>query len=153
MNSSDEWRRWRAVPLQWWWRRRIRVSISLMKLNQVTIRCRLVLHCTNTHHSNIPTSYKNTNTIREGPSLESSSYLNVTLRYLGPWDPWTLGLLDCLLTPFHILLFLPTSFYLLLPPCLLWFGMGGGVRWLWSFLSFDIGDWDWRQTLDLYMDV
>ena len=24
----------------------------------------------------------------------TSSYLNVTLRYLGPWDPWTLGLLD-----------------------------------------------------------
>ena len=31
---------------------------------------------------------------QDGPSLESSSYLNVTLRYLGPWDPWTLGLLD-----------------------------------------------------------
>ena len=28
---------------------------------------------------------------QDGPSLESSSYLNVTLRYLGPWDPWTLG--------------------------------------------------------------
>ena len=27
-------------------------------------------------------------------SLESSSYLNATLRYLGPWDPWTLGPLD-----------------------------------------------------------
>ena len=24
---------------------------------------------------------------QDGPSLESSSYLNVTLRYLGPWDP------------------------------------------------------------------
>ena len=44
---------------------------------------------------------------QDGPSLESSSYLNVTLRYLGPWDlgthgpmelgtpgPWTFGLLD-----------------------------------------------------------
>ena len=39
---------------------------------------------------------------QDGPSLESSSYLNVSLRYLGPWDlgtpgPWnpqTLGLLD-----------------------------------------------------------
>ena len=37
---------------------------------------------------------------QDGPSLESSSYLNMTLRYLGPWDPltfrpwdlWTLGL-------------------------------------------------------------
>ena len=137
MNSSDEWRRWRAVPLQWWWRRRIRVSISLMKLNQVTIRCRLVLHCTNTHHSNIPTSYKNTNTIREGPSLESSSYLNVTLRYLGPWDPWTLGLLDLFPPPTS-----HTFSYILLPPpvsssyspplvwfgmVLVWFGKGGGV--------------------------
>ena len=36
---------------------------------------------------------------QDGPSLESSSYLNVSLRYLGPqdlvpWDPWTLGPLD-----------------------------------------------------------
>ena len=28
---------------------------------------------------------------QDGPSLESSSYLNVSLRYLGPWDPWTPG--------------------------------------------------------------
>ena len=27
---------------------------------------------------------------QDGPSLESSSFLNVTLRYLGPWDIWTL---------------------------------------------------------------
>ena len=27
---------------------------------------------------------------QDGPSLESSSNLNVTLRYLGPWDPLTL---------------------------------------------------------------
>ena len=26
-------------------------------------------------------------TIQDGPSLESSSYLNLSLRYLGPWDP------------------------------------------------------------------
>ena len=35
--------------------------------------------------------------IQDGPSLESSSNLNVTLRYLGPWDlgdPWTLEPLD-----------------------------------------------------------
>ena len=126
------------MPLQWWWRRRIRVSISLMKLNQVTIRCRLVLHCTNTHHSNIPTSYKNTNTIREGPSLESSSYLNVTLRYLGPWDPWTLGIMDfgtssLLLPPNSFYFLLSLSSYLLLSPItsrigMVWYGgVGGGV--------------------------
>ena len=36
---------------------------------------------------------------QDGPSSESSLYLNVTLRYLCPWDPWTLGPLDlvCLL--------------------------------------------------------
>ena len=28
---------------------------------------------------------------QDGPSLESSSYLNVSLRYLGPWDSGTLG--------------------------------------------------------------
>ena len=26
---------------------------------------------------------------QDGPSLESSSYLNLSLRYLGPQDPWT----------------------------------------------------------------
>ena len=30
-------------------------------------------------------------TQQDGPSLESSSYLNVTLRYFGPLDTWTLG--------------------------------------------------------------
>ena len=42
---------------------------------------------------------------QDGPSLESSSYLNMSLRYLGPWDPgtlgpwdpWTFGLLDLFL--------------------------------------------------------
>ena len=28
---------------------------------------------------------------QDGPSLESSSYLNVTLRYQGPWDLGTIG--------------------------------------------------------------
>ena len=28
---------------------------------------------------------------QDGPSLESSSYLNVTLRYLDPFDPETMG--------------------------------------------------------------
>ena len=31
---------------------------------------------------------------QDGPSLESSSYLNVSLRYLGPQDPGTLGPVD-----------------------------------------------------------
>ena len=29
---------------------------------------------------------------QDGPSLESSSYLNVTLKYLGPWGPLDLGI-------------------------------------------------------------
>ena len=59
------------------------------------------------------------NSKQDGPSLESSLYLNVTLRYLGPSDPLTLGLLDfglCFL--FHHLLMLPltsTYLFLLLP--------------------------------------
>ena len=32
------------------------------------------------------------NTEQDGPSLESSSYLNLSLRYLGPWGPGTLGM-------------------------------------------------------------
>ena len=39
-----------------------------------------------------------TNTKQDGPSLESSSYLNITVRLVlwtrGPSDPGTLGLLD-----------------------------------------------------------
>ena len=81
---------------------------------------------------------------QDGPSLESSSYLNVTLRYLCHCDPWTLGLLDFwilshlnhLLSSYvllpspisssyfflpppalsYLLLSLLTSFYLFLPP-------------------------------------
>ena len=71
---------------------------------------------------------------QDGPSSESSSYLNVSLRYLGPWDlgtpgPWKpliLGLLDLFPPPIppH------TSPYILLPPPisssysppLVWFG-------------------------------
>ena len=63
---------------------------------------------------------------QDGPSLESSSYLNVSLRYLGPWDPWTLGLLDLFPPPTHP----DISPYILLPPpilssyspSLVWFG-------------------------------
>ena len=72
---------------------------------------------------------------QDGPSLESSSYLNVTLRYLGPLDPgtmnplgtWTLGFLD-----FRTLGPLPsstTSYLFLLLHCfgMVWFGKGGWV--------------------------
>ena len=73
----------------------------------------------------------NVNKEQDGPSLESSSYLNVSLRYLGPWDPLTLEPLDLGTlgplppTPPH------TSSYHLLsfpPSLLLWYGivMGGG---------------------------
>ena len=77
---------------------------------------------------------------QDGPSLESSSYLNVSLRYLGPWDFGTLGPLDLgMLGPWdswtsfllqHFLILPHTSFYLLLslaPTLLLWYGlvMGG----------------------------
>ena len=75
---------------------------------------------------------------QDGPSLESSSYLNVSLIYLGPWDPGTLGPLDLgTLGPWDSwtssllqrLLILPlTSSYLLLslpPTLLLWYGLVG----------------------------
>ena len=32
--------------------------------------------------------------LQDGPCLESSSYLNVSLRNLGLWDPWTLEPFD-----------------------------------------------------------
>ena len=75
---------------------------------------------------------------QDGPSLESSSYLNVTLKYLGPWDPGILGLLDLSLpssnTSYFLLPPLTSSDLLLsLPPTLLllyglvWEGWGGWV--------------------------
>ena len=59
---------------------------------------------------------------------------------------WTIGLLDLFPPP------LPphTSFFLLLslpPTLLLWYGL------VWGGLSFDIWDWGWRWTFDLYIDV
>ena len=74
--------------------------------------------------------------LQDGPSLESSSYVNMTLEYLGPWDLGTPGPGDPPQTPPH------TSSYILLPPpfsssyspplvwfgmVLVWFGMRGGV--------------------------
>ena len=76
---------------------------------------------------------------QDGPSLESSSYLNVSLRYLGPWDPWTLGPLELgTLGPWdswtssllqHLLILPHTSSYLLLLSsfCMVWLGGGRGV--------------------------
>ena len=66
---------------------------------------------------------------QDGPSLESGSYLNVTLRYLGPWvsgtlgpwDPLTLALLDYRTSgpiPSST-----TSSYLLVWYDLVWFGV------------------------------
>ena len=79
---------------------------------------------------------------QDGPSLESSSYLNVSLRYpspldpgtlgpldlgtLGPWDSWTSSLLQ------HLLIIPLTSSYLLLslpPTLLLWYGLVMGELW------------------------
>ena len=78
---------------------------------------------------NLNYSYK-----QDGPSLESSSYLNLSLRYLGPWDPETLGPLDLgtlgswdSLTSSlcqHLLILPLRSSYLLLslpPTLLLWY--------------------------------
>ena len=99
---------------------------------------------------------------QDGPSLESSSYLNVTLRYLGPLDPGTIGPLDVWtfwpldlgtlgLKEFgtsslhHLLPSLPSYLFLLPLPTssytgLVWFGMGKGrwdnLRWLVSGIEF-----------------
>ena len=85
---------------------------------------------------------------QDGPSLESSSYLSVSLRYLGPWNPGTMGPLDLgTLGPWdswtssllqNLLIRPPTSSYVLLslpPTLLLWYGLvrGGGM-------SCDIGE-------------
>ena len=76
---------------------------------------------------------------QDGPTLKSSSYLNVSFRYLGPLDPWTLGPLDLeTLGPWdswtssllqHLLILPLTSSYLLLslpPTLLLWYGLVKG---------------------------
>ena len=64
---------------------------------------------------------------QDGPSLESSSYLNVSLRYPGPWDLGTLGPLPSANTSSYFPLDPLTSSYLFL--LLSSFGMvwlGGG---------------------------
>ena len=89
-----------------------------------------------------------------GPSLESSSYLNVTLRYLGPLDHRSFGRLDLLTlgplglldirtlgpppppppisSSYLFLLPLPTSSY----TGLVWGGMWDNLRWLVSGIEF-----------------
>ena len=61
-----------------------------------------------------------------------------------------MGLLDLFLlpTPSHTSSYI--LFYLLLShpfTLLLWYGL------VWGYVSCDIGDWDWRWTSDLYIDV
>ena len=87
---------------------------------------------------------------QEGHSLEASSYLNLTSKYLGTWDPWTFGPLDrgpldswtsSLLLYFLLPPPISSSYCLFLllslpPTLLLWYGLvWGGIQ-----LSFDIGD-------------
>ena len=45
----------------------------------------------------------------DGPSLESGSYLNIILRYIGPWDPWTFGPETFGLLDFRTLYFFTSS--------------------------------------------
>ena len=98
---------------------------------------------TSLHHSKFYLAYLQLRE-QDGPSLESSSYFNVGLRILGPWDPGTLGPLylgtlgprdswtSSLLQ--HLLIIPLTSSYLLLslpPTLLLWYGL---VRGGWGYV-------------------
>ena len=105
------------------------------------------IHCWRSPEHLAPTADTSPVFEQDGPSLESSSYLSLSLRYLGslgpwdlgtpgPWNPWTLGLLDLFPppTPPH-----SSPYILKTPPIsasysppLVWFGYGGGV-------SCDIG--------------
>ena len=74
---------------------------------------------------------------QDGPSLESSSYLNKTLRYFGPLDPgimgpwdtgtfgpldlWTLGILD-----FRTFVGMCRDFSVIPVRKVLWWVVGGG---------------------------
>ena len=78
---------------------------------------------------------------QDGPSLESSSYLNVSLRYLSPWEPGTLGPLDLgTLGPWD-------SSYLFL----LLFSLG--MVWLWCEGGGELWYWRMRLEMDLYIDL
>ena len=79
-------------------------------------------------HSNANEDIQLLQVKQDGPSLKSSSYLNVTLRYLGPWGPldsWTFSLL-------HHLLILPRNssyiFLLLSSFGIIWYGWGAGLE-------------------------
>ena len=59
---------------------------------------------------------------------------------IGPWDSWTSSLLLLLIASCYLLLsLLPTLL-------LLYIWVMGGV-------SCDIGEWDWRWTCDIYIDL
>ena len=94
---------------------------------------------------------------QDGPSLESSSYLNVSLRYLGPWHPGTLEPLD--LGTLGPLPSSNTSSYFPLHPLtssyLFLLLSSFGIVWLWGgggwvvTLEDEIGDWLLTFTLIL----
>ena len=67
---------------------------------------------------------------QDGAASESSSYLNMTLRYLGPWDPETPGLWDSWTSSYFPLNPFPSFYLFLLLPS---FGM------VWLGVSYDIG--------------
>ena len=89
-------------------------------------------------------------TRQDGPSLESSSYLNVALRNLGPWDLWTPGPWDSWNSSLLQHLILPlTSSYLLLslhPTLLLWYGL----VWFWYGL---VWGWGGLECLRLWLEM
>ena len=64
------------------------VNKSRLIFNPVSLNSQRFLSVTSIKFSENPSK---SDLEQDGPSLESSSYLNVTLRYLGPGDPWTLG--------------------------------------------------------------
>ena len=71
-----------------------------------------------TQHSNNKMQKSKIKLKQDGPSLESSSYLNLRLRYLGPQDlltqrpldSWTLGLWDLFPSSSYHLPLYPTSY-------------------------------------------
>ena len=104
-----------------------------------------------------------------GPSLESSSYLNVTLRYLGPLDHRSFGRLDLLtLGPLGLLDIrtlgpppppppISSSYLFLLPlPTMVWYG---GLRqpqmtseWYWVLTLWDFNVILFRKVLWVDLD-
>ena len=89
---------------------------------------------------------------QDGPSLESSSYLSLSLRYLGPWDPWTLEPLD--LGTLGPLLSSNTSSYFPLHPLtssyLFLLLSSFGIVWLWRG-GWGWVLWHWRIRLEMVL--